>query len=300
MRDLYFMPQPLFKYIGNKYRSAKRIVEIFPKNIETYYEPFVGSAAVLGELGPKKSVASDTCRPLIELWRAVQNDPQRLLDSYYENWKKYQRNKLDAYEEAKKRFNDKNNPYDFLFISRACYGGVIRFRKDGYLSTPLGPHQIISPESFSKRLTVWRSLVRNTEFVCADFSEVIQSAGDRDLIYCDPPYIDSQKILYGAQSFVLERLFAVLSEAKDRGARAVVSIDGEKKSGAKSVFVDPPAELFEVEAYISLGGSMLKRFWNGGMDMVSEHVRDRLLVSFDPSAPKSDLFEVEPRFRATG
>ena len=28
-----------------------------------------------------------------------------------------------------------------------------------------------------------------------------------DLVYCDPPYSHTQSILYGAQSFSLERLF---------------------------------------------------------------------------------------------
>lgn len=295
-----FMAQPLFKYIGNKYRSAERIVGNFPSEYDTYYEPFFGSGAVLGRLAPRRSVASDACKPLIDLWRLVQSDPQSLADSYTENWRAYQSDRQRAYDVAKDRFNSRQNPHDFLFISRACYGGVIRFRKDGYLSTPLGPHKIISPTTFTKRLSEWRRLTEHTIFIHADYSDVVRQAGENDLIYCDPPYVDTQKILYGAQAFDLAKMYGHLRDAKKRGAFIALSIDGMKHSGNKIISVMPPSDLFEVETYLSLGGSMLKRFWRGGGDVLDEHVKDRLLISHDLGRQEPDLFEVPPRSAAIG
>lgn len=266
-------------------------METLPGSYGTYYEPFLGSGAVLGRLRPRRSVASDVCKPLIDLWRIVQDDPQSLVESYTRNWEAYCKDRQLAYDQAKDRFNDKQNPHDFLFISRSCYGGVIRFRKDGYLSTPIGPHNIISPGAFADRLSNWRVIVKDTLFVHADYSEVISEAKGDDIIYCDPPYVDSQKILYGAQSFRLGDLYQHLQAAKDRGCFIALSIDGEKKSGNQPVAVSPPASLFEVEAFLSLGGSMLKRFWREGGDVVDEHIRDRLLLSHSLDMPKRDLFE---------
>lgn len=294
------MPQPLFKYIGNKYRSAERIVQAFPRQYKTYYEPFFGSGAVMGRLKPKKSVACDICNPLIELWKLVQSDPQSLVDSYSANWEAYRVNRLEAYNAAKDRFNMRQNPHDFLFISRACYGGVIRFRKDGFLSTPIGPHKIIDPTSFVKRLNDWRFIVQNTVFVNADYSEVVAEAGEEDLIYCDPPYVDSQKILYGAQGFSLVAMYDHLRDAKARGAFVALSIDGMKQSGEKKISVLPPQDLFEVETYLNLGGSMLKRFWRGGGDVVDEHVKDRLLLTRDVGLQQPDFFEAPRVSAATG
>ncbi len=56
----------LLKWIGNKQRIAHEIVAYFPSDFRSYREPFVGSAAVLATLAPKRSVASDSFRPLIE------------------------------------------------------------------------------------------------------------------------------------------------------------------------------------------------------------------------------------------
>lgn len=284
------MTRPLFKYIGNKYRSASRIVEVFPNSYGTYYEPFLGSGAVLGRLRPKRSVASDICKPLIDLWKAVQDSPQSLVESYTRNWEAYCKDRQAAYDRAKDRFNDKQNPHDFLFISRACYGGVIRFRRDGFLSTPLGPHKIISPAAFAARLSHWRVVVKDTHFVHGDYSEIVAAAGEDDIIYCDPPYVDSQKIIYGAQSFQLDELYRHLQAAKDRGCFIALSIDGVKKSGSRQVPVSPPDSLFAAEAFLNLGGSMLKRFWREGGDVMDEHVRDRLLLSHSVGVPMRDLF----------
>lgn len=271
--------KPLIKYIGNKTRFAEHICSQFPRDYKTYFEPFLGSGAVLGCLSPRRAIACDVIEPLIELWRLVQKKPKELVESYTENYQKFQRDRLGVYEAVKARFNQGPNPHDFLFISRTCYGGVIRFRRDGYLSTPIGPHKPIHPDEFAARAAAWKHAVRNTEFVLGDYTEVLKLAGDNDIVYCDPPYTDSQKIIYGAQDFTLKRLFKDLIEAKERGAFVALSIDGIKKSGDRLISIVPPKGLFELESYVALGGSMLKRFWRDGLTVEDEHVKDRLLLS---------------------
>jgi len=56
-------------------------------------------------------------------------------------------------------------------------------------------------------------------------------AKEGDVCYLDPPYSDSQSIIYGAQSFNLSRLFSVIEHCKSRGVRIALSLDGTKKSG---------------------------------------------------------------------
>ena len=45
---------PITKWIGSKRYQAPDIVSHFPKEINTYYEPFVGGGALLFELSPKE------------------------------------------------------------------------------------------------------------------------------------------------------------------------------------------------------------------------------------------------------
>ena len=101
-----------------------------------------------------------------------------------------------------------------------------------------------------------------------------------DLVYCDPPYSYSQSILYGAQSFSLERLFQVIAACKSRGVFVALSIDGTKKSGHFVCNVPIPPGLFEREVFIDAGPSMLKRFQMKGRSLHRETVRERLLLTY--------------------
>ena len=49
----------LLKWIGNKQRFAHQIASYFPTDIRTYFEPFLGSGAVLAALQPRQAVGSD-------------------------------------------------------------------------------------------------------------------------------------------------------------------------------------------------------------------------------------------------
>lgn len=272
---------------------ASEIVSFFPKNYDTYFEPFLGSAAVLGTLAPHKAVGSDVLAPLIGIWQLVSEDPERIIAAYAAH-----RERIDAGEDKKKvyaealaSFNETRRPEDFVFLSRACYGGIIRFRKDdGGMSTPCGAHMPVSSESFAKRVEIWRERIKGTEFRTADFREIFPEAGKGDMIYCDPPYVDTQKILYGAQEFNLADLVKEISSAKERGARIALSIDGTKRGGLHEILHDFPDDLFETEVAINVGRSMLLRFQKEGQSLHGEEVSDRLLLTYQPDVPEGRLF----------
>ena len=105
-------------------------------------------------------------------------------------------------------------------------------------------------------------------------------AGQRSLVYCDPPYSYSQAILYGAQGFDISALWRAIEMAKNRGARVAVSIDGSKHAGNTTFTHELPDGLFERELFVSLGGSMLKRFQLSDSDTVEHAVADRLLLTW--------------------
>ena len=270
----------LMKWVGNKFRYANEIVSYFPSDFNTFYEPFVGTGAVLATLQPERAVAGDTLKPLIELWSLVKSDPEEVLNHYEENWHAFQNDKKPTYESVRDSFNLSPNALDLLFISRTCYGGVMRFTKEGKISTPIGPHNPISPESFARSLYEWRDRVLGSEFILADYKELISQADKGDLVYCDPPYKDSQTILYGAQSFNLDELYESITDAKQRGAKIALSIDGVKKSGDKNIELGIPEGLFEKEVFIDCGHSMLRRFQKNGETMTGEQVKDRLLLTW--------------------
>jgi DNA adenine methylase len=272
----------LLKWIGNKQRFAHEIVSYFPVHFNTYHEPFLGSGAVLGTLAPPQAVAADSFQPLIEIWQTLRCSPQTLVEWYSERWEQMkQGEKVEIYERIKASYNAAPNPADLLFLSRSCYGGVVRFRQaDGYMSTPCGIHDPIPPAAFAQRVQEWGKRTRGTTFLHQEYETTMLSAGAGDVIYCDPPYTFTQSILYGAHSFNLAELFAVIAECKKRGVYVALSIDGTKKSGDFVCDIPIPAGLFAREILVNCGRSMLKRFQMNGQSLENEVVADRLLLTY--------------------
>jgi len=272
----------LLKWIGNKQRFAHEIASHFSEEFGTYHEPFLGSGAILATLAPKRALASDVFPPLMEIWQTLRRSPETLKRWYAERWEAATAgDKQKGYERIKASYNAKPNGADLLFLCRACYGGVVRFRKaDGCMSTPCGIHNPIPPERFGHRVDEWHQRTSGTTFALMDYEQAMNRAKAGDVVYCDPPYTHSQTILYGAQSFDLEHLLQVIARCKRRGVFVALSIDGTKRSGEVPCRLPIPKGLFEREAFVNCGRSMLRRFQMNGKTLESEVVADRLLLTY--------------------
>ena len=236
----------------------------------------------MATLAPKEGVASDIFPPLVEIWKTLVENPEKLKRWYGERRQQSAKgDKIEVYEKIKGAYNTKPNGADLLFLCRACYGGVVRFRKsDGFMSTPCGIHDPIPAKKFNERVDDWYGRLSHVEIRKADYSEIMSEAKAGDLIYCDPPYSYSQAILYGAQDFRLDELLESISRCKSRGVFVALSIDGTKKSGDLFCKIELPAGLFEREIDVHCGRSMLKRFQMEGQTLETEEVTDRLLLTY--------------------
>lgn len=285
------MVPALLKWIGNKQRFASTIISYMPDSFNNYYEPFLGSGAVLAELLMQDATslyphfehayASDILPFLIDIFNIVKKEPEKLIDYYTKEIEAYYEDPVAHYEVIRDRFNQDHNGFDFCLLSRTCFSGVIRFRKaDGYMSTPRGPHKPISPATFQKRVRLWSELIQKADFNVASFEESMSRPQKGDVVYCDPPYTHSQGIIYGAQDFNITRLWDKIAECKDRGAYVMLSINGTRESQKKDISVEVPEGLFERELLVNCGTSMIDRLQNSGKEMENEVVHDKLLLTW--------------------
>ena len=91
------------KWVGGKTRSLSQILTKFPKDFNTYYEPFLGSGVVYFNLLPHDAVLGDIEENLATAHRAVKNHPQDVC-----NYLKLLENDEVVYYDVRNDFN--HNP----------------------------------------------------------------------------------------------------------------------------------------------------------------------------------------------
>ncbi len=121
----------LLKWVGNKYRFASQIVSFFPTSYRRYFEPFLGSGAVLATLAPRDALGSDTFEPLIEIWQELKTSPETLVQWYAVRWQRMKEGeKVAAYEVIKASYNSNPNGADLpFFLPGRATGGLSGFVK---------------------------------------------------------------------------------------------------------------------------------------------------------------------------
>ena len=84
--DVFHSAPHVIPYQGSKRKLAKDILSYMDFEIDTLYEPFVGSGAVTLSAAAnnkaKRFVVSDKLEPLAELWKLIINNPDRLTEEY--------------------------------------------------------------------------------------------------------------------------------------------------------------------------------------------------------------------------
>lgn len=194
----------LIKWSGGKRRQADSIVQQFPSEIATYYEPFVGGGAVLYRLLSSSVIVnrircSDICEPLIGIWNLIKSQPRKLTEHYEANWNQLRQDGKRCYSEIRDRFNSTGNPCDFFFLLRTCRKGLVRFNRRGEFTS--GFHHGrdgMKPAMVRSILTDWHRKLSgcDVEFAVQDYAQVRSRAGD--WLYLDPPYdIKSAEIYSG-------------------------------------------------------------------------------------------------------
>ena len=190
---------PPIKSQGIKTKLVPWIKSTIPKDFNgTWVEPFMGTGVVGFNIDCPKALMCDTNPHLINFYQAIQRGeltPEKARNYLYKEGAILLEKEDEHYYFIRERFNEKNDPLDFLFLSRAGFNGMMRFNRKGKFNIPFCKkpnrfaqayvtrivNQIASVEGIFK--------VKSIEFKCQSFDETIKESKSTDFIYCDPPYI---------------------------------------------------------------------------------------------------------------
>lgn len=184
---------PVVKWVGGKRQILDKIQKYVPKNITTYYEPFVGGGAVLFDIQPSKAVVNDINSELINLYQIIKDNVEDLI----EDLKKH-KNEEDYFYQVRELDRDKAR-YSLLtpierasrviFLNKTCYNGLFRVNRAGEFNTPFGNYKnpnIVNEETLKAVSKYFNKA--NITFLNKDYEEVLKGARKGAFVYLDPPY----------------------------------------------------------------------------------------------------------------
>ncbi|MCL2072571.1 MAG: Dam family site-specific DNA-(adenine-N6)-methyltransferase [Marinilabiliaceae bacterium] len=220
---------PPIKSQGIKTKLVPWIKEIAPRVNGRWVEPFLGTGVVAFNSGYKKAILNDTNPHIINFYKSVQNKEitplsmKKYLQEEGEKLKTSEDNGYAHYLKVRTRFNSgEYSPYDFIFLSRAGFNGMMRFGRKGNWNIPFCK----KPERFAQAYItkIINQLIAVSQIVQPEpewqfhnntFSEIIPLATENDIIYCDPPYFGRYVDYYNGWTEEDEKnLFHLLSETK--------------------------------------------------------------------------------------
>ena len=187
---------PFIKWTGSKRKQAPYIVSQFPKEINTYYECFVGGASVLHELLNQISLGNITCKhivcsdinyDLIALFNLLKGkDTREELFNFYSNLHKQLKERCNyiegssisredvqkmqpLYYEMRQKYNDlidqndygKERSMIFYWITRTSFNGLIRYNPKGHFNAPfhVAGRFGITPEELKSVFNSWTNVM---------------------------------------------------------------------------------------------------------------------------------------------
>jgi DNA adenine methylase len=267
--------RPVIKWSGSKRKIAPYIGDLLPSG-RCYYEPFVGSGALLPFHNCDEAIASDIIPELISLWKKIKNSPSETAKKYRTRWKRLQDEGHTAYYDIRSSFNENRNPFDFLFLSRTCVNGLIRFNKDGDFNNSLHHGRPgISPDTLKKIIFEWSHYIQDVEFRACDYRKSLSQVSSEDVVFLDPPYGGTQG-RYLPDPFDMEALFEELKRLNELGARWVITLDGE--AGERDYDTELPENLYDHKLGLATGNAPFRKLTGAAVEQVVESV----YLNFEP------------------
>jgi DNA adenine methylase len=225
--------RPVVKWAGGKTRSVEAICARLPKQIETYYEPFVGGGAVFFALAAegrfRRAVISDSNQELITAYRAIRDDVEGVIGAI---------RRLHPGNVTADRYYAirRSNPTSangtaarLIYLNKTCFNGLYRVNQSGRFNVPFGsyanPHVLDS-----ENLRSVSAALQGVHIAAVDFSWWQRACKAGDAVYFDPPYLPASKTAnfasYTPDGFGLEeqsRLMTLFAALSRRGVSVVLS-----------------------------------------------------------------------------
>ena len=198
-------------YTGGKERILPFLLDLFPKDIECFYDLFCGGLNVSLNVKSKSVVANDINTRLIEIFRAVAtyDDFESLNDRIHEIIRANRLHSDDGsaslidginvsaetvnaegYASLRDSYNTTIDPVELLVLLFYSFSNQMRFNRQFKFNMPVGK-SYYNFKNMTELKEMHRTIrERGFKFTSVSFTDFNVSQFNKgDFVYCDPPYL---------------------------------------------------------------------------------------------------------------
>jgi DNA adenine methylase len=223
--------KPFLKWSGGKQRLLPELARRLPHG-KRLIEPFVGAGSVFLGLQFESYVINDVNADLIAVWSALQNQPREFIERANALFCA-ENHTAEAYLRIRASFNEETDRFEravmFPYLNRFGFNGLFRVNLAGKFNVPYGRPSSL-PGFPLKEMEAAHDKLKCTTILNGGFAFATEQAGVGDVVYCDPPYLDSTSGAsftgYSSGGFTVrdhEELLEAGLRAVSRGATVVMS-----------------------------------------------------------------------------
>lgn len=252
--------KPLVKWAGGKTQLLDELLPLIPKNINTYYEPFIGGGALYFALEPKIAVINDCNVQLINLYKQTRDNLTKLkrqltrLENAHINSDEYYLMIRDKYNKClSKNELSLRSASLFLYLNKAGFNGLYRLNSFGQYNVPSSHKDKIVIYDRDNLECVSKSL-QNTKLLSIDFENACANAKKGDFVFFDSPYYNTfdsyQANRFSEQDHLrLKQLFDKLSS---KNVKCLLTNSNEKF--IKDLYKNYDIKVIDVKRMINCDG----------------------------------------------
>ncbi len=184
---------PVLKWVGGKRQLVEIFLELIPKNINSYCEPFLGGGALFFSLQPKTAYVNDINENLMLVYNVIRDDVEKLIEelSTFKNESEffYSVRDWDRNPEKYNSLSEIKRAARIIYLNKTCYNGLYRVNNAGEFNSPFGSYR--NPNIVNAPVLRAVSKYFNSAqifFTSTDYAEILAEIPKKTFVYLDPPY----------------------------------------------------------------------------------------------------------------
>ncbi|MBI4371114.1 MAG: DNA adenine methylase [Elusimicrobia bacterium] len=248
------VPHPI-PYQGSKRNLAIQILAYFPDHIDNLIEPFAGSGAITLAAAVRGLAEgyhlNDLNAPLIELWRMIIEEPQKLAKQYERIWRDQHDDRREYYSRIRNEFNQTRRPHHFLYLLARCVKASVRYNSKGeFNQSPDKRRMGALPTTMCDHILGASHLLNGkTKCTSEDYKSLVKRAQPEDFIYMDPPYqgVCGDRDPRYLKGVLFDEFVEALCDLNARDISYIVSYDGRTGDKVHGRTLPPSLQLRHIE-----------------------------------------------------